>query len=83
MTLRCRGWQDKSVTVVSFYLEEKKLVRLHDGTKLSFYPLQLQHSGHYRCRGWLDSQVLQGWKERMESAPVTVTVHDEHLTMTS
>ncbi|NXA73081.1 FCRL2 protein, partial [Thryothorus ludovicianus] len=33
--------------------------------------LQLHHSGRYRCRGWVDSEVSQGWEE---SAPVTVTV---------
>ncbi|NWY22884.1 FCRL2 protein, partial [Aphelocoma coerulescens] len=35
--------------------------------------LQLQDSGHYRCRGWVYSLVSR-WKE-LVSAPVTVTVH--------
>ncbi|NWT08738.1 FCRL2 protein, partial [Vireo altiloquus] len=34
--------------------------------------LQLNHSGSYRCRGWVDSKVSRGWRE---SSPVTVTVH--------
>ncbi|NXM99057.1 FCRL1 protein, partial [Sylvia borin] len=34
--------------------------------------LQLNHSGQYCCRGWLNSGVSQEWQE---SAPVTVTVH--------
>ncbi|NXP42113.1 FCRL2 protein, partial [Leiothrix lutea] len=34
--------------------------------------LQLHHSGHYRCQGWVSSGVSQGWQE---SAPVTVTVN--------
>ncbi|NXF27736.1 FCRL2 protein, partial [Rhodinocichla rosea] len=35
--------------------------------------LQLNHSGHYSCRGQVD---YWGWKE---SAPVTVTVHGVRL----
>ncbi|XP_048144443.1 Fc receptor-like protein 4 isoform X14 [Corvus hawaiiensis] len=69
VTLRCRGWQDKPVTSVSFYHEEKQLQRFRDGTELSLSPLRLHHSGRYRCRG---SVYYEGWKE---SAPVTVTVH--------
>ncbi|NXA71834.1 FCRL2 protein, partial [Thryothorus ludovicianus] len=33
--------------------------------------LQLHHSGRYRCRGWVVSEVSRGWQD---SAPVTVTV---------
>ncbi|KAM4755435.1 LOW QUALITY PROTEIN: low affinity immunoglobulin gamma Fc region receptor II-like [Cyanocitta cristata] len=71
VTLRCRGWQDKPVTSVSFYREEKQLQRFHNGTELSLSPLQLKDSGRYRCRGSVYYVVSQ-WKE---SAPVTVTVH--------
>uniref|UniRef100_A0A8U7NUZ3 Uncharacterized protein n=1 Tax=Corvus moneduloides TaxID=1196302 RepID=A0A8U7NUZ3_CORMO len=79
VTLRCRSWQDKPVTWVSFYREEKQLQQFRDGTKLSLSPLQLYRSGRNRCRGWVDSEVSKGWKES-ESAPVTVTVHGEHPT---
>ncbi|XP_068851124.1 Fc receptor-like protein 4 [Aphelocoma coerulescens] len=72
VTLRFRGWQDKPVTWVSFYREEKKLQKFHDGTELSLSPLRLQDSGRYRCSGRVDSEVSR-WKE---SASVTVTVHE-------
>uniref|UniRef100_A0A8D2PU70 Ig-like domain-containing protein n=1 Tax=Zosterops lateralis melanops TaxID=1220523 RepID=A0A8D2PU70_ZOSLA len=73
MTLRCRSWQDSSLTWVSFYREEKELQLLRDGKEMSLSPLQLHHSGRYRCRGWVDSEISWGWKE---SAPITVTVHE-------
>ncbi|NWZ74217.1 FCRL1 protein, partial [Acrocephalus arundinaceus] len=34
--------------------------------------LQLHHSGHYHCGGWVSFGLTQEWKE---SSPVTVTVH--------
>ncbi|KAM4755412.1 low affinity immunoglobulin gamma Fc region receptor III-like [Cyanocitta cristata] len=71
VTLRCRGWQNKTVTSVSFYRDEKQLQLFRDGTELSLSPLRLQDSGRYRCRGSVYYVVSQ-WKE---SAPVTVTVH--------
>ncbi|KAM4755400.1 LOW QUALITY PROTEIN: Fc receptor-like A [Cyanocitta cristata] len=75
VTLRCRSWQDKPVTSVSFYREEKQLQLLRDGTELSLSPLRLQDSGRYRCSGWVESEVSRGWIEP-ESAPLTVTVHE-------
>ncbi|NWI00102.1 FCGR3 protein, partial [Tichodroma muraria] len=51
VTLRCRGSGNKSVTGVSFYHDERKLQGLRDGAELSLSPLQLHHSGRYRCRG--------------------------------
>ncbi|NWT90998.1 FCGR2 protein, partial [Lanius ludovicianus] len=75
VTLRCRGWQKKSVTWVSFYHEKKPLQLFHYDTELSLSPVRLQHRGRYHCTGLLDSGVSRGW---MESAPVTVTVHGEH-----
>ncbi|XP_074415357.1 low affinity immunoglobulin gamma Fc region receptor III-like isoform X7 [Zonotrichia albicollis] len=71
MTMRCRCWQDMSVTEVRFYHEDKEVGRSLTGTKLSLSPLQLNHSGRYRCGGQVDSKVAP-W---MLSAPVTVTVH--------
>uniref|UniRef100_A0A8U7NUG4 Uncharacterized protein n=1 Tax=Corvus moneduloides TaxID=1196302 RepID=A0A8U7NUG4_CORMO len=71
VTLRCRGWQDNPVTSVSFYHEEKQLQQFRDGTELSLSPLRLHHSGHYRCRGWVESSLSRGRKESV-SAPVTV-----------
>ncbi|XP_031949045.1 Fc receptor-like protein 2 isoform X17 [Corvus moneduloides] len=73
VTLRCRGWQDNPVTSVSFYHEEKQLQQFRDGTELSLSPLRLHHSGHYRCRGWVESSLSRGRKESV-SAPVTVKV---------
>ncbi|XP_053822715.1 Fc receptor-like protein 2 [Vidua chalybeata] len=70
VTLRCRGWRDKKVTEVSFYHEGQELGLLPDGTELSLSPLELHHSGRYRCKGRL------GWWEWKESAPVTVTVQE-------
>ncbi|CAN8206847.1 unnamed protein product [Coccothraustes coccothraustes] len=73
VTLRCRGWRNNTVTLVSFYHEEEKLRGLHDGTELSLSPLQLSHSGRYRCKGWVES----GWSEKLGlSAPVPVTVQE-------
>ncbi|XP_054148679.1 Fc receptor-like protein 2 [Melozone crissalis] len=71
VTLRCWGRWNNPVTSVSFYREGKELEGLHDGTKLSLSPLQLNHSGRYHCKGQVDSEVRRFWKE---SAPVTVTV---------
>ncbi|NXB50892.1 FCRLA protein, partial [Leucopsar rothschildi] len=49
VTLRCRGWQDKSVTSVRFYKDEKELRGSLRGTELSLSRLQLHNSGRYRC----------------------------------
>ncbi|XP_031949118.1 Fc receptor-like protein 5 isoform X2 [Corvus moneduloides] len=78
VTLRCRGWQDNPVASVSFYREEKQLQPFRNRTELSLSPLQLHHSGRYRCRGWVESSLSRGRKES-ESAPVTVTVHSVPL----
>ncbi|RLV62034.1 hypothetical protein DV515_00019749, partial [Chloebia gouldiae] len=77
VTLRCRYRQDNPVSSVFFYREEKELVEFRNGTELVLSRLQLHHSGHYRCKGWVNSRAVQGWKE---SVPVTVTVHGEHPT---
>ncbi|XP_071311762.1 low affinity immunoglobulin gamma Fc region receptor II-like [Agelaius tricolor] len=69
LTLRCRYRQDKLVTSVFFYREETELRGLHNGTELSLSPLQLNHSGRYLCKAWVNNSV---WEESM---PVTVTVH--------
>ncbi|XP_063039113.1 low affinity immunoglobulin gamma Fc region receptor III-like isoform X2 [Melospiza melodia melodia] len=71
VTLRCRCWRDMLVTEVRFYHEDKEVGRSLTGTKLSLSPLQLNHSGRYRCGGWVSSN-MSAW---MLSAPVTVTVH--------
>ncbi|KAL9820526.1 Fc receptor-like protein 3 [Geothlypis trichas] len=68
VTLRCRGWQDNPVTRVRFYQEEKDLGGSLRGTVLSLSPLQLNHSGRYRCMG-----LVRSFPSR--SFPVTVTVH--------
>ncbi|XP_032938470.1 high affinity immunoglobulin gamma Fc receptor I-like [Catharus ustulatus] len=70
VTLRCRGWQNKPVTSVSFYRDGKELGTLQDGTELSLSPLQLNHSGRYHCRG-LGDILEYRW---VQSALVTVTV---------
>ncbi|XP_059727383.1 low affinity immunoglobulin gamma Fc region receptor II-like [Haemorhous mexicanus] len=75
VTLRCRAWQNRTVTRVSFYHEWKELGGLRDGTELSLSPLQRSHSGSYHCKGWLELWALEKF---WESAPVTVTVHGEH-----
>uniref|UniRef100_A0A8D2M0J3 Ig-like domain-containing protein n=1 Tax=Zonotrichia albicollis TaxID=44394 RepID=A0A8D2M0J3_ZONAL len=75
VTLRCRGRWNKLITWMSFYHEEKQLVELQNGTELTLFPLQLHHSGRYRCREW----VLKD-REWVVSAPVTVTVHGENPT---
>uniref|UniRef100_A0A8U7NST5 Uncharacterized protein n=1 Tax=Corvus moneduloides TaxID=1196302 RepID=A0A8U7NST5_CORMO len=80
VTLRCRGWQDNPVTSVSFYHEEKQLQQFRDGTELSLSPLRLHHSGHYRCRGWVESSLSRGRKESV-SAPVTVKVQGDCATL--
>ncbi|XP_014748282.1 PREDICTED: Fc receptor-like protein 4 [Sturnus vulgaris] len=70
VTLRCRSCWNLSVTSVSFYREGKKLATLHNGTELSLSPLQLHHSGRYRCKGRVG---IWGWRN---SAPVPVTVQE-------
>ncbi|XP_074400391.1 Fc receptor-like protein 5 [Zonotrichia albicollis] len=69
VTLRCRDRWNNLGHWVSFYHEEKHLVQLRNGTELTLFPLQLHHSGRYRCRGWLTD------RQWVVSAPVTVTVH--------
>ncbi|XP_072774716.1 low affinity immunoglobulin gamma Fc region receptor III-A-like [Taeniopygia guttata] len=71
VTLRCRCRQGNPVSSVFFYHEEKEL-EFQNGTEVFLSHLQLHHSGRYRCRGWVNSRVAQGWED---SAPVTVTVH--------
>ncbi|XP_059727363.1 Fc receptor-like protein 2 isoform X2 [Haemorhous mexicanus] len=71
VTLRCRSWQNKRLTDVYFYREEKYLMGPQDGTELSLSPLQLHHSGRYRCQGHV-SHVVSRWST---SELVTVTVH--------
>ncbi|XP_056356871.1 Fc receptor-like protein 4 isoform X3 [Oenanthe melanoleuca] len=71
VTLRCRGWQDATVTGVRFYHGDKDLGGPLCGTELSLSPLQLHHSGCYRCGGWVSSGPSPCWEK---SAPVTVTV---------
>ncbi|NWT63542.1 FCGR3 protein, partial [Erythrocercus mccallii] len=73
VTLRCCSWLNTSLTNVHFYHEEKDLGGPPDGAELSLSPLQLHHSGCYRCRGWVGT-VKQQWRE---SELVTVTVHSE------
>ncbi|XP_059727354.1 Fc receptor-like protein 2 isoform X3 [Haemorhous mexicanus] len=68
VTLRCRNRENKQLTDVYFYREEEQLKGPHDGTELSLSPLQLGHSGRYRCEAW----VLSQWSK---SELVTVTVH--------
>uniref|UniRef100_A0A803VU29 Ig-like domain-containing protein n=1 Tax=Ficedula albicollis TaxID=59894 RepID=A0A803VU29_FICAL len=51
VTLRCRRRWDLRVNSVSFYRDGEELGTLHNGTELSLPPLQLQHSGRYRCEG--------------------------------
>ncbi|NWY97103.1 FCGR2 protein, partial [Loxia curvirostra] len=77
VTLRCRRWENMSVTGVRFYHGDKEVGRSFNGTELSLSPLQLHHSGRYRCGGWVGSKVAP----LALSAPVTVTVHGEHPTV--
>ncbi|NWV69987.1 FCGR3 protein, partial [Malurus elegans] len=76
VTLRCRVWQNGSVTELRFYHGDKDLGESLHGTELSLSPLQLNHSGHYHCRGW----VGVGLSQWAQSAKVTVRVHGEHPT---
>ncbi|KAM4883408.1 Fc receptor-like protein 6 [Sylvia borin] len=69
VTLRCRRWQDMSVSRVKFYQDQKNLGESLMGAELSLSPLQLHHSGHYRCGALMSSGLLL-------SIPVTVTVHE-------
>ncbi|RMB93935.1 hypothetical protein DUI87_29671 [Hirundo rustica rustica] len=71
VTLRCRGMQNMSIIGLRFYQDEKDLGGSLRGTELLLSPVQLHHSGRYRCRGSVNS-----WPSA--SAPVTVTVHGEH-----
>ncbi|KAL2295692.1 hypothetical protein Nmel_006909 [Mimus melanotis] len=79
VTLRCRGWRNNPVSSVSFYRDGKEVRRFHNGSELSLSPLQLNHSGHYHCRGWVGTW---GWKESAAVA-VTVQVPVANATITS
>ncbi|XP_059717151.1 Fc receptor-like protein 5 [Haemorhous mexicanus] len=68
VTLRCRARWNSPVTKVRFFKDENNLTRSLNATELSLSPLQLNHSGSYRCKGWVRS-----WPSG--SAAVTVTVH--------
>ncbi|KAM4880620.1 low affinity immunoglobulin gamma Fc region receptor III-like [Sylvia borin] len=72
VTLPCRVMQNRMVTRLQFYRGDEEVSRSSTGTKLSLSPLLLNHSGQYRCRGFVDFGESQEWKD---SAPVTVTVH--------
>uniref|UniRef100_A0A8D2PY40 Ig-like domain-containing protein n=1 Tax=Zosterops lateralis melanops TaxID=1220523 RepID=A0A8D2PY40_ZOSLA len=74
VTLRCRGRHNTLVTGVQFYHENEEVWSPFPGTELSLSPLQLNHSGQYRCRGWLKTGESWQWQQ---SAPVNVTVHGE------
>ncbi|XP_032938482.1 Fc receptor-like A [Catharus ustulatus] len=74
VTLRCRGWQDGRITGVRFYHGDKDLGGPLCGTEVSLSPLQLHHSGRYRCGGWVNSGPSRWW-EMSTSVTVTVTVH--------
>ncbi|XP_071311770.1 Fc receptor-like protein 2 [Agelaius tricolor] len=69
VTLRCRGRQENHLSRVRFYRDEKDLGGSLRGTEMSLSPLQLHHSGSYRCEGLVGSSM--SW-----SAPVTVTVQE-------
>ncbi|XP_039573617.1 low affinity immunoglobulin gamma Fc region receptor II-like [Passer montanus] len=73
VTLRCRSWWNKTLTSVYFNHEEKYLKGPKDGTELSLSPLQLSHSGHYRCQGYVGYGVSV-WRK---SEWVRVKVHSE------
>ncbi|XP_059717035.1 low affinity immunoglobulin gamma Fc region receptor III-B-like isoform X4 [Haemorhous mexicanus] len=74
VTLRCRGRWNSPVTKVRFFKDENNLTRSLNATELSLSPLQLNHSGSYRCKGWVRS-----WPSG--SAAVTVTVHGTYQCM--
>ncbi|XP_066063839.1 LOW QUALITY PROTEIN: Fc receptor-like protein 4 [Chamaea fasciata] len=69
VTLRCRAMQNKTVSRVQFYQDEKDLEVPHMGTELSLSPLELHHSGRYHCEGSVNFGLSL-------SEPVTVTVHE-------
>ncbi|NWY74315.1 FCRLA protein, partial [Erithacus rubecula] len=71
VTLRCRGWQDATVTGVWSYHADKDLGTPLCETNLSLSPLQLHHNGCFHCRGWVSSGTSPCWEK---SVPVTVTV---------
>ncbi|NXP18985.1 FCRLA protein, partial [Scytalopus superciliaris] len=70
VTLRCRGQKDTSVTQVQFYHEGNEVGEVR-GAELSLSALQLNHSGRYRCEGWVGFGPSP-WKT---SELVTVTVY--------
>ncbi|CAN8175672.1 unnamed protein product [Coccothraustes coccothraustes] len=58
VTLRCRARWNSSVTKVQFFRDENNLTRSLNVTELSLSPLQLNHSGSYRCKGWVGSDPV-------------------------
>ncbi|KAM4880284.1 low affinity immunoglobulin gamma Fc region receptor II-like [Sylvia borin] len=74
VTLRCRGWENRTVRGLQFYHGDEEVRMSLNGTELSLSPLLLNHSGSYHCRGEGYSEESSSWNRRV-SAPVTVTVH--------
>ncbi|XP_059726910.1 Fc receptor-like protein 5 [Haemorhous mexicanus] len=54
VTLRCRGWRNRTVTRVSFYREGEKLRGLRDGTELSLSPCSCTTAVTTAARAWWD-----------------------------
>ncbi|XP_068030881.1 Fc receptor-like protein 5 [Anomalospiza imberbis] len=71
VTLRCRGWQDNPVTRVQFFRDEKDLRQFLKGTQLTLSPLQLNHSGRYRCKGWHLQSHFPADSESQSSPPLS------------
>uniref|UniRef100_A0A8U7NVL2 Uncharacterized protein n=1 Tax=Corvus moneduloides TaxID=1196302 RepID=A0A8U7NVL2_CORMO len=67
VTLRCRTRKDVSVSRVRFYQDEKDLGGPLKGAELSLSPLQLHHSGSYRCEG------LEGFRLSRSLSPQTTS----------
>ncbi|KAL2298682.1 hypothetical protein Nmel_014270 [Mimus melanotis] len=79
VTLCGRGWQDGTATGVRFYHRDKDLGRLFCGTELSLSPLQLHHSGHYHCRGWVNSGPSPCWENPSLGSPHPSLSHPTSL----
>ncbi|KAM6112589.1 Fc receptor-like protein 2 [Phoenicopterus ruber ruber] len=72
LPLRCRGWKDRPITQVQFFREQEALGGPSRGAELLLPPLQLHHSGRYRCRATV-SDLFTQWQEQATS---TVAVQE-------
>ncbi|XP_009676381.2 Fc receptor-like protein 4 [Struthio camelus] len=77
--MRCRGWNNWSVSMVKYYKDGADITPQYASAELSIPRAQTNHSGRYHCIGWInsisslikrESQVLHVSVQELFSSPV-------------